>query len=151
MKTFLIIHLCTLQQHAFTNAFHARVIWNLPRTIVCETASKAQLKQFFARCTNWTTKKYYYAHCTIKDTQSFNFAWNFVCTKKQGKNLLARGMSIQQLSALGRWNVTLLLLLFFRKKCEYHRTCCVYLVVAACQDFSAWNERKNSNIFISWP
>ena len=46
-----------------------------------------------------------------KNTQSFNFAWNFVCTKKQREILLARGLSIQQLSALGCWNVTLLLLL----------------------------------------
>jgi len=72
---------------------------------------------------------------------------NLVCTKKQGKILLARGLSIQQLSALGRWNVTLLLLLLLRKKCEYHRTCCDYLVAAACQDSSAWNERKKHQHF----
>ena len=147
MKTFLSMYLCTLQQHAFTNALHERVIRNLPRTIVCQTASKTQLKQLLARCTDWTTKKYDYAHCTTKNTQSFNFTWNFVCTKEQGKILLARGLSIQQLSALGRWNGTLLLLLLLRKKCVYHRTCCDYLVAAACQDDSAWNERNKLQHF----
>jgi len=109
------------------------------------------VKQLLARCSNWTTKKYYYTHCTTKNKQSFNFAWNFVCTKKQRKILLARGLRIQQLSALGRWNVTLLLLLLLllRKKCEYHRTCCDYLVATACQDFSAWNERKKTPTFSS--
>ena len=71
VKTFLIMHLCTLPQHAFTNALHERVIWNLPGTNVCETASKTQLKQLLARCTNWTTKKYYYAHCTTKKHAKF--------------------------------------------------------------------------------
>jgi len=56
VKTFLIMHLCTLQQHAFTNALHEWVIWNLPRTIVCQTASKTQVMQLLARCTDWTTK-----------------------------------------------------------------------------------------------
>ena len=151
VKTFLIMHLCTLQQHAFTNALHERVIWNLSRTNVCQTASKTQLKQLLARCTNWTTKKYYYAHCTTKNTQSFNFTWNFVCTKKLGKILLARGLSIQQLSAHGRWNVTFLLLSLLWKKCEYHRTCCDYLAAAACQILVHETRGKNSNIFISWP
>jgi len=105
------------------------------------------VKQLLARCNNWTTKKYYYTHCTTKNTQSFNCAWNFVRTKKQRKILLARGLSIQQLSALGRWNVTLLLLLLLWKKCEYHRTCCDYLVAAACQDGSARNERKKLQHF----
>jgi len=86
--------------------------------------------------------------CTLYHEKhaKFNFAWNFVCTKKQGKILLARGLSIQQLSALGCRNVTLLLLLL-RKKCEYHRTCCDYLVANACQDGSAWNERKKLQHF----
>jgi len=67
---------------------------------------------------------------------------NFFCTKKQCKILFARGLSIRQLSALRCWKVMLLLLLLLQKKCEYHRTCCDYLVAAACQDGSAWNERK---------
>ena len=71
----------------------------------------------------------------------------FLCTKKQRKILFARGLSIQQLPALGCWNVTLLLLRLLRKKCEYHRTCCDYLVATACQDFSAWNERKKLQHF----
>ena len=86
-----------------------------------------------------------------KNPQNFIFAWkihkNLVCTKKQGKYLLARGLSIQQLSTLGRWNVRLLLLLMLRKKCEYHRTCCDCLSATACQDFSAWNERKKLQHF----
>jgi len=58
-----------------------------------------------------------------KNTQNFIFAWKihtkFCLHKKQCKILLARGLSIQQLSALGCWNVTLLLLLLLQKKCEY--------------------------------
>ena len=145
MKTFLSVHLCTLQQHAFTNALHERVIWNLQTTNVCQTASKTQVKQLLARCTNWTTKKCYYIYCTTKQHAKFKFrmknpqkTWFAKTTRKI---LLARGLSIQQLSALGRWNVTLLLLLLLRKKCEYHRACCDHLVAAACQDSSAWNER----------
>ena len=145
------MYLCTLQQHAFTIALHEIDIWNLPRTNVCQTALKTQLKQLLARCTNWSTKKCYFMHCTTKKHGNFSFAWkihkNLVCTIKQGKILLARGMSIQQLSALGRWNGTLLLLLLLRKKCEYHRTCCDYLVATACQDFSAWNESKKLQHF----
>ena len=73
VKTFLSMYLCTLQQHAFTNALHARVIWYLPRTNVCQTASKTQLKQLLARCTNWTTKKCYYIYCTTKQHAKFKF------------------------------------------------------------------------------
>ena len=112
----------------------------------------------FHRCfhsTNWTTKKllhtlYNEKTCKILFSHEKN-TQNFVCTKKQRKILLAHGLSIWQLSTLECWNVTLLLLLLLQKKCEYHRTCCDYLVAAACQDGSAWNERKkNYNIFISW-
>ena len=71
---------------------------------------------------------------------------NFLCTKKTTQNLFARGLSIRQLPALGCWNVTLLLLLLLQKKCEYHRTCDC-LVATACQDFSAWNERKKLQHF----
>jgi len=71
----------------------------------------------------------------------------FCLHKKQRKILLARGLSIQQLSALGCWNKTLLLLLLLRKICEYHRTCCDYLVATACQDGSAWNERNKLQHF----
>ena len=87
-----------------------------------------------------------------KNTKNFIFAWkttqNFLCTKKQRKILLACGLSIRQLSALGCWSVTLLLLwLLLQKKFEYHRTCCDYLLVAACQDCSAWNKRKKLQHF----
>ena len=68
-----------------------------------------------------------------------------VCTRKQRKLLFARRFSIRQLSAFGCWNVTLMLL-FMQNKFEYHKTCCHDLVAAACQDGSAWNERKNYNI-----
>ena len=67
-------------------------------------------------------------------------------TKKQRKILFACGLSIRQLSVLRCWKVTLLLLLL-QKKCEYHRTCCDYLVTATCQDGSAWNERKKLQHF----
>ena len=75
---------------------------------------------------------------------------NFLCTTKQSKILLARGLSIRQLPALGCWNVTLLLLLLLlQKKCEYHRTCCDYLVAAACQDCSAWKRQEKTPTFWS--
>ena len=94
VNTFLIMHLGTLQQHAFTNALYERVIWNLPRTNVCQTALKTQLKQLLARWTNWNTKKCYYIHCTTKKHAKFDFrmknpqkTWfaqksrqNFTCT-----------------------------------------------------------------------
>ena len=120
VKTFLSMYLCTLQQHAFTNALHERVIWNLPRTNVCETASKTQVKQLLACCTNWTTKKCYYIYCTTIQHAKFNFRIKipqkpWFAQKKQCKILLARGLSIQQLSALGRWNGTLLLMLMLQK------------------------------------
>jgi len=73
VKTFLSMHLYTLQQHAFINALHWRVIGNLSRTNVCQTASKTQLKQLLAHCTNWTTKKCYYIHCTMKKHAKFYF------------------------------------------------------------------------------
>jgi len=73
----------------------------------------------------------------------------FFAQKKQRKILLARGLSIRQLPALGCWNVTLLLLLLLQKKCEYHRTRCDCLVAAACQDGTAWNERKKTTTFLS--
>jgi len=41
----------------------------------------------------------------------------------------------------------MLLLLLLQKKCEYHRSCCDYLVAAACQDGSAWNERKKLHFY----
>jgi len=71
----------------------------------------------------------------------------FFAQKKQRKILLACGLSIRQLPALGCWNVTLLLLLLLQKKCEYHRTSCDYLEAAACQDSSAWNERRKLQHF----
>ena len=72
----------------------------------------------------------------------------FFVQKKQRKILFARGLSIRQFfSALGRWNVTLPLLLLLQKKCEYHRTCCDHLVAAACQDGSAWNKKKKLQHF----
>jgi len=98
-------------------------------------------------------KKCYYTHCTTKKHANFIFAWKshnkiFFAQNKQRKILLARRLSIRQLPALGCWNVTLLLLLLLlQKKCEYHRTCCDYLVAAACQDCSAWNERKKLQHF----
>jgi len=44
-------------------------------------------------------------------------------------------------------NVTLLLLLLLQKRCEYHRTCCDYLVAVVCPDGSASNERKKLQHF----
>jgi len=98
-------------------------------------------------------KKNYYTHCTMKKHNIFlsheKATQNFLCTKKQRKILLAHRLSIRKLSAVGCWNVTLLLLLLLQKKCEYHRTCCDYLVAATCQDGSAWNEKKKATTFLS--
>jgi len=41
-------YLWTLHWHAFTNALHKRVIWNLPRANACEAASNTRLKQLLA-------------------------------------------------------------------------------------------------------
>jgi len=41
-------YLCTLHWHAFTNALHKRVIWNLPRANICEAASNTWLKHLLA-------------------------------------------------------------------------------------------------------
>jgi len=48
VKTFLSNYLCTLHWHAFTNALHKWVIWNLPRANVCEAASNTWLKHLLA-------------------------------------------------------------------------------------------------------
>jgi len=99
-------------------------------------------------------KKNYYTHCTTKKHEKFYFRTKkphkiFFAPKKQRKILLACGLRIRQLPALRCWNVTLLLLwLLLQKICEYQRTCCDYLVVAACQDCSAWNERKKTRMFV---
>ena len=73
-----------------------------------------------------------------------------IVPQKTRKILLARGLSIRQLTALGCLNVILLLLLLLlQKKCEYHRTCCDYFVAAACQDCRAWNQMKKTPTFLS--
>ena len=67
---------------------------------------------------------------------------NFTCTWPEHSTIVSSWMLKCNASAV---------VVVVAEKCEYHRTCCDYLVVAACQDCSAWNERKkNSNIFISW-
>jgi len=72
----------------------------------------------------------------------------FFAQKKQRTILLATRPEHSTIASSWIWNVTLLLLLLLlQKKCEYHRTCCDYLVAAACQDCSAWNERKKLQHF----
>jgi len=56
VKKFLSNSLCTLHWHAFTNALHKRVIWNLPRANVCEAALNTWLKHLLA------VEKSIYAH-----------------------------------------------------------------------------------------
>ena len=98
-------------------------------------------------------KKNYYTHCSTKKYEKIHVRMKkphkiFFAQKKQRKILLACGLSIRQLPALGCWNATLLLLwLLLQKKWEYHRTCCDYLVEAACQDCTARNERKKLQRF----
>ena len=65
VKKFLSNYLCTLHWHAFTNALQKRVMWNLPRRNVCETASK-KAAEAFTCC--W--KKYL---CSSKNDQ--NTTW----------------------------------------------------------------------------
>jgi len=40
--------LCTSRCHAFRNALHEPAVWNLPRTNVCEAASKKRLEHLLA-------------------------------------------------------------------------------------------------------
>ena len=47
-KKLLSNYLCTLHWHAFTNALHKQVIWNLPRANVCEAVSNTRLKHLLA-------------------------------------------------------------------------------------------------------
>jgi len=126
---------------------------NVKITKTVATIRKTFIDIFVALTELW--KKKIITHIVPqKNTKNFIFAWKkhtiFFAPKKQRKILLACGLSIRQLPALGCWNVTLFLLwLLLQKKCEYHRTCCDYLVVAACQDCSAWNERKKTPTFLS--
>ena len=96
-------------------------------------------------------KKNYYTHCTTKNTQILfsreKATQNFLCTKKTTQNFTCMWPEHSTIASSWMLNVTLLLLLLLQKKCEYHRTCCDYLVVAACQDCSAWNERKKLQHF----
>ena len=124
--------------------------WNVQRYFV---SMRKTFIDIFVALSDWTSKKNYYTHCTTKKHAKFYFRMKkpykiFFAQKIQRKILLACGLSIRQLSALGCWSVTLLLLwLLLQKKFEYHRTCCDYLLVAACQDCSAWNKRKKLQHF----
>jgi len=59
VKKFLSNYLCTLHWYASTNALHWRVIWNLPRTNVCDAALNTRLKNLLA------VKKNIYAQAKI--------------------------------------------------------------------------------------
>ena len=126
---------------SLNNSVWFRLDWNVQHYFV---SMRKTFIDIFIALTE-LRKKNYYTHCTTKKATQ-----NFLCTKKKRKILLACGLSIRQLPAFRCWNATLLLLwLLLQKKCEYHRTCCDYLVVAACQDCSAWNERKKTPTFVS--
>jgi len=133
------------------NSVWFRFDWNLQHYFV---SIRKTFIDIFVALTE-LRKKNYYTHCTTKKHAKFYFRMKkphkiFFAQKKQRKILLACGLSIRQLPALVCWNVTLLLLwLLSQKKCEYHRTCCDYLVAAACQDCSAWNKRKKTPTFLS--
>ena len=62
---------------------------------------------------------------------------NFICTWPEHLTIVSSWMLKSNASAV----------VVVAEKCEYHRTCCDYLVVAACQDGSAWNERKKLQHF----
>ena len=84
-----------------------------------------------------------------KNTQNFCFAWkshnkfslhkkttqNFTCTWAEHSTIISSWMLKCNASAV-----------VVAEKCEYHRTC-NYLVAAACQDGSAWHERKKLQHF----
>jgi len=147
------MHMCSaVLCRSLNNSVWVRFDWNVQHYFV------SIRKTFIDICVALTElqKKKIITHIAPqKNTQSFIFAWKShtkfsLHKKKQRKILLARGLSIRQLPALGCWNVTLLLfMLLLQKKCEYHRTCCDYVVAAACQDCSAWNERKKTQTFLS--
>jgi len=86
-----------------------------------------------------------------KNTQNYIFAWKIHkklgLHKKTRQNFTCTWPEHSAIVSSWRLNVTLLLLLMLRKKCEYHRTCCDYLVAAAYQDGSAWNEKKKLQHF----
>ena len=85
-----------------------------------------------------------------KNTQNF-FAWkshtkfslhkkttqNFTCTWAEHSTIIRSWMLKCNASAV----------VVAAEKCEYHWRCCDYLVAAACQVGSAWNERKKLQHF----
>jgi len=85
--------------------------------------------------------------------QNFIFAWKShtkfsLHTKKKMQNCTRTWP--EHLTTVSSWmlkcNASAVVV---AEKCEYHRICCDYLVAAACQDGSAWNERKKTTTFLS--
>jgi len=93
-------------------------------------------------------EKNYYTHCTTKKHAKFFFQMKkphkIFFHKKSTQNFTCTWAEHSTIISFGCWNITLLLLLLLQKKFKYYRTCCDYLVVAVCQDGSAWNERKKA-------
>jgi len=73
-KKFLRNYLCTLHWHAFTNALHKQLIWNLPRANVCEAVLKRQLKHLLA------AEKNIYPQAKIVKSLHDKFLRNYLCT-----------------------------------------------------------------------
>ena len=75
------------------------------------------------------TRKILFSH--EKATQNFYLhkktMQNFICTWPEHLTIVSSWMLKSNASAV----------VVVAEKCEYHRTCCDYLVVAACQDGSA--------------
>ena len=63
---------------------------------------------------------------------------NFACTLAEHSTIISSWMLKCNASTV---------VVVVAEKCEYHRTCCDYLVAAACQNGSAWNERKKLQHF----
>ena len=96
-------------------------------------------------------EKNYYTHCTTKKHAKFFFrikthtkcslhkktTQNFICTWAEHSTIIRSGMLKCNASAV----------VVVAEKCGYHRIRCDYFVAAACQDSSAWSERKKLQHF----
>ena len=85
-----------------------------------------------------------------KNTQKFIFAWkihkNLGLHKKTTQNFTC--MWPEHSAIVSSWTLKCnASAVVVAETCEYHRTCCDYLVASACQDGSAWNQRKKLQHF----
>ena len=103
------------------------------------------------RCTNWTTKKKLLHTLYNERTHNFFFAWKshtiFPLHKKTTQNCTCTWAEHSTIISSWMLKCNASAVVVVAEKCEYHRTCCDYLVAVACQNGSAWNERKKLQHF----